>query len=76
MSAVLEGQAGGRFVEDVHGLTRRALRQLGGQLHALGLAAAEVRGRLPKADVTQTHVVHGFELFTNSRNVLEILHGL
>ena len=47
------------------------LRQLRGQLHALGLAAGEGGGRLAELDVVQADVVEGLELAVDRRDVLE-----
>ena len=53
---VLEVQAGGRLVEDVDRPPRRAPLQLGRELHALGLAAGQRRGRLAQAHVAEPDV--------------------
>ena len=51
-----EVQAGGGLVEDVDGAAGGPLGQLGGQLHALRLAARERRRRLAQADVAEADV--------------------
>ena len=53
---VLEVQAGRGLVEDVDGVAGRALGQLGGQLHPLGLAAREGGGGLAEPDVAEADV--------------------
>ena len=49
-------QAGGRFIEDVQGVTGGFATQLGSQFDALRLAATERRGLLAQADVTQSNL--------------------
>ncbi len=70
---VLEGEAGGRLVQDVHG---GAAGQLRGELDPLGLAAGEGRRRLAQLDVAQAHVVQGLELGAHPGEGLEELQGL
>jgi hypothetical protein len=52
-----EVEAGRRLVEDVERLAGRDLRQLGGELHPLRLAARERRRRLAELDVVEADVV-------------------
>ena len=72
---VLEVQSRGRLVQDVDGLARVTLRQLGGQLHALALTARQRSAGLPQLDVSQAHVLQHLYLVQNLRHVLEELHG-
>ena len=73
---VVEVEAGRRLVEDVEGLAGRPLRQLGGQLDALRLAAGERRGRLAEVDVAHPDVVERLELVADRRHRLEELERL
>ena len=49
-------QARGGLVQDIDGAAGGALRELGGQLYPLGLAAGEGGGRLAHLHVAQAHV--------------------
>ena len=73
---VLEVQAGGRLVENVHGASGGLLDQFAGQLDALRLAAGERGARLSQLDVVQPHVVQRLEHGANSRHVVEVLQCL
>ena len=59
LANVVEMKAGGRFVEDVDGVARRPLGQLGGQLHSLSLAAGQRRCRLAEPHVTEADIDQG-----------------
>ena len=72
---VLEMQPGGGLVEDVERTARVALRELGGQLHALALAAGERRGRLPEPEVAEAYVLQRLDFLKDVGHVLEELHG-
>ena len=61
LADVVEVQAGRRLVEDVEGLARVGPGQLGGELHALGLAAGERRRGLAERDVAEADVVQGLQ---------------
>ena len=50
---IVEMQAGGRFIENIKRLARRAAREFLGQLDALRLAARQGRRRLPDLDIAQ-----------------------
>ncbi len=71
-----EVQAGRRLVEDVQRRPGGDLRQLGGQLHALRLAARQRRGRLAEADVAQADVVERLQLPADLGDVVEELDRL
>ena len=73
---VLEVQSGGGLVEDVEGTSGVALAQLGGQFHALALAAAEGGGGLAELDVAQADVLDGLYLAEDVGHVLEEVDGL
>ena len=73
---VFEGEAGGRFVENVDGAARGTARKLGGELDALGLAAAEGGCGLANLDVAQAHVPHGVQLAANAGEMFEDPAGL
>src|SRR5205807_6194613 len=60
----------------VHGVPGRPLRQLAGQLDALGLAARQRRGRLAQPDVAQPHVDQGLHVPGDDRLVGEELQRL
>ena len=71
-----EVQAGGRLVEDVERPAGRDLRQLGGELHALRLAARQRRRRLAEPDVVEPDVVQRLQPALDLRDVLEELERL
>ena len=73
---VLGVQAGRGLVEHVHGSAGRASLQLGGQLHALRLAAREGRGALTEAHVAQAHLHERVEVAGDARDRREELCGL
>ena len=54
---VLEMETRRRLIEDVQRAAGIALRQLGGELDALRLAAREGRGRLSEMDISESYVV-------------------
>ena len=56
LGQVVEVQAGGRLVQQVERLAGVGPREFGGQLHPLGLAAGERRGRLAEREVVEPHV--------------------
>src|SRR6266436_10343310 len=66
-----EVQPGGGLVEDVERAPGRPPAQLGGELHALGLAAGDGGGGLPEADVVEPHVVQRLELLLDRGHRLE-----
>ena len=68
---VLEVQAGRRLVEDVERAPGVPLGQLGGELHALRLAAGQRRRGLAEVDVAEPDVVQRLELLADARLVLE-----
>src|SRR5665811_1910935 len=53
---VLEMETRRWLVKDIEGSTRIALRQLGGELDALGLSARERRRRLAQVDVAEPNI--------------------
>ena len=61
LAGVLEVEAGGGFVEDVHRAAGSPFAQLGGELDPLSLATGQSWGRLAETDVPQPHVVDGLE---------------
>ena len=69
-------QAGGRLVEDVERASRAGLGQFPRELHPLGLAARELRGRLAECYVTEPHVDERAEDPGNVRHRLEELGGV
>ena len=71
-----EVEAGGRLVEDVEGVAGGDLRELGGELDPLGLAAGERRRRLAEADVVEADVVEGLQAPVDLRDVREELDRL
>ena len=73
---VFEGEAGGRFVENVDCAARGPAGEFGGELDALGLAAAEGGCRLANLDVAQAHVPHGVQLAANAGEVFKDPAGL
>src|SRR5215213_4759808 len=66
-----EVEAGRRLVEDVERPARRHLRQLGGQLDPLRLAARERRRRLTELDVVEADVVERLEAAAELRDLAE-----
>ena len=73
---VLEVQTSRRFVEQVHGVTRRTLGQLGRELDPLGLAARERRGTLPEPHVPETDVDERLHVSGDGRLVREEIERL
>ncbi len=71
-----EVQAGGRLVEDVEGPAGGHAAQLGGELHALGLAAGEGRAGLAERDVAEAGVVQGLQASQDFRDRVEEGDGL
>src|SRR5690606_11564648 len=69
-------KAGGRLVENVHRLAGRAAGELARELHALGLAARELRGRLAELHVAEPDVVQRHELVADLRHILEEVERL
>ena len=51
-------------------------RELGGELHALGLAARQGRCGLTESHVAQTHVDEGLDVAKDRRLAIEELEGL
>ena len=70
---ICDMQAGGRLVEDIDGLSGRALRQLGRQLGALRLAAGQRGGGLAELDIAQTDLAHSLQSACNLGHVGEEL---
>ena len=68
---VVEVQAGGRLVEQVDGVTGRALGELGCQLHSLRLATRQRRRRLAEPHVTETDIEQRLHVATDGRLVGE-----
>ena len=68
---VLEMKAGRRLVEDVERAPRAAPRQLARQLHALRLASAQRRRRLPQLDVAETDILQRAQLVRDRRDIFE-----
>src|SRR5213594_3685092 len=73
---VREVQPRRRLVEDIEGAAGRPARQLGGELHALRLAARERGGRLAEPDVVQADVVERLQLLLDHRHGFEELQRL
>ena len=53
-----------------------ALRELGGQLHPLGLAAGQGGGGLAQLYITQAHLLQGLQAVVDAGDVLEEGQGL
>ena len=73
---VVEVQAGRRLVEQVQRAAGVGPGQLGGQLHALGLAAGERRRGLAEREVVEPHVAQRLQHAADLGDVLEQLHRL
>ena len=73
---VFEVEPRGRFVEDVQGLSGRALRQLGRELHPLSLASRQCGGRLTELYVIQSDIVERVHVTSDRWDRLEELRGL
>ena len=71
LADIVEVEPGGRFVKDVQGFARIGPCELGGQLHALGLAAGKRRRRLTEREVAQPDVVERLEDLADPRHVRE-----
>ena len=71
LAHILEVQAGGRLIQDVHGFAGRTALQLGGQLDALGFAAREGGRRLAEPDVAQSHLHERVQIAGDGRVRLE-----
>src|SRR5437660_522728 len=76
LADVVEGEAGGRFVEDVKGAARGAARELRRELDALGFTARDRGCRLAEGDVTETDVLQRLEFRPHLREGTEELEGL
>ena len=72
---VLEVEPRGGLVEDVEGVARVALGELGGELHALALAAREGRGGLAQLDVAEADLLQHLYLVEDGGHVLKELYG-
>ena len=72
---ILEVEARRRFVENIERAARIALRQLGGELDALALAARERRAGLAQREVAEPHLLDCTQLLVDRGDVLEKLHG-
>src|SRR5690606_5218952 len=68
---VLEVEPCRRLVEDVQRPSGAPTRQFLGQLHPLGLAAAERRRGLAELDVAEAHLLQRAELAGDGREALE-----
>ena len=73
---VCEVKAGRRLIEDVERAAGRDLGELGGELHALGLAAGERGRRLAELDVVEADVVQRLEPPAQLGNLPEELERL
>ena len=73
---VVEVQAGRRLVEQVERLAGVGPGQLGGQLHALGLAAGQRRRRLAERQVVEPDVAQRLQDAADLRDVVEQLERL
>ena len=73
---ILEMQAGGRLIENVHGFAGGTALQLSGELHALGFASGQRRGRLSKANISEADLHQGIEITRDGRIRLEESSGL
>ena len=69
-------QSRGGLVQDVEGLARTALAELGGEFHSLRLTARKRRRGLSEFDVTEPHVVKRLYLAPYARHVLEKVQRL
>ena len=63
-----------RLVEDIDGLTRVALSELGGQLDTLTLSAREGRRGLPELDIAEAYILQDLKLLEDMGDVGEELH--
>src|SRR5690606_33883160 len=72
---VREVQSRRRLVEDVQGSARGLSGELGGELHALGLAARERRRGQAELDVAEPDLTQRGEALSDARNALEELVG-
>src|SRR5439155_11423603 len=66
----------GGLVENVERATRGASRELGRELHPLGLAARDRRRRLAEPDVAEANVNKGLQLRADIRDVRKDVEGL
>ena len=66
LADVIEVQAGGGLVEQVERLAGLPLRELLGELHALGFAAGKRSGGLAEMDVAQAHVDQRLQFLVDS----------
>ena len=71
---VVEVKAGGRFVENVEGVSGGPAAEFARQLHPLGLAAGERRARLSELHVVEPDVADAGEHPVDPRVRLEELH--
>src|SRR5687767_7776333 len=73
---VLEVETGRWLVEDVERASGVPLRELGRELHALGLSTREGRRALAEVNVPEADVHQRLQLLPNARLVLEELQGI
>src|SRR5690625_588800 len=69
-------EPGGRLVEEVEGVVPACPLELGGELDALGLAAAELGGGLSEPQVPQADVAERLQAAGGGRDVAEEVRGL
>src|SRR5215469_3361253 len=73
---VVEMQAGGGFVEDVHGAAGLAFRKFARKFDALGFAAGERGGGLTELNIAETDFDDGGEFLLDVGNVFEEFKGV
>ena len=71
---VLAMQASGWLIEDVEGLASWALRQLGGQLDALGFPTRKSGGWLSQLNLAEAHILNGFDFIVDAWNIFKEFH--
>ena len=72
---VFEVKPGGRFVEDIDGLSRVTLGKFGGQLHTLAFPSRQGGGRLAELDISEAHFLQHLYLIKDIRYIFKELHG-
>ena len=75
LSDVFAVKAGGRFIQDVEGISGAAAHELGRQFHSLGFAAGHGGGRLSQMDVAEADLLQGLQFPQDLVVVFKERHG-
>ncbi len=76
LAHIVEVEARGGLIEEIEGTACLALGEFAGQLHALGLSAAEGGGALAEVDVAEADVDEGLQFLPDEGDVGEDGQGV